>query len=218
MRNSPQVVAPKTPQVSTTQPTPKAQPHKPTPPNPQPQMATQLTPRPMPPQPKPAPPKPQPQQQQVDPLTGLPVLPPISAQTMAPPNQPQPLAVAPSQQQVAGSVHGAIGRSGDASPAAMKTALGDYKQRIYEIVGSYWYPQIDKAFGTIGVGGVSIRFTIHKDGTLSDVQVTNGDNQMILRNISVGALRSPAPFPPFPDELVKEIGDNYTDEFSFSVY
>jgi len=221
MRNSPQVKAPKTPQVSTQRPTPKqTQPQKPSQ-TPQPEMATQVTPRPMPPPPKPAPPKPQPPQQQVDPNTGLPVLAPISAPTLAPPNQSQPLAPSPSQQQVAGSVHGSLGRAGDNSPAAMATDLGKYKEYIYQVVGSYWYPAVDQNFSTIGVGAVHIQFTIHKDGTLSDVEVLDGDtdaSRMILRNISLNALRSPAPFKPFSPQMIKEVGDSYTDDFSFSVY
>ena len=219
MHNSPQVKAPKTPQPSTTPPTPRqAKPQKPTP---QPQMGTQPTPRPLPPPPKPAPPKPQPPQQQIDPVTGLPVLAPISAPTMAPPSETQPLAPSPSQQAVAGSVHGALGRTGDNSPAAMASELGKYKQYVYEVVGSYWYPAVDQGFGTIGVGAVHIQFTIHKDGTLSDVEVLDGDTdagRMILRNISLNALRSPAPFKPFSPGMIKEVGDSYTDDFSFSVY
>jgi outer membrane biosynthesis protein TonB len=220
MRNSPQIQAPKTPQVSTTQPTPRQpQPQKPSPPTPKPQMSTRLTPRPMPPQPKPVPPKPVPPQQQVDPVTGLPVLPPLTAPTMAPPNQSQPLTVSPSQQQVAGSVHGALSRKGDNSPAAMASESGKYKQYIYEVVGSYWYPAVDKAFGTIGVGSVSIRYTIHSDGTLTDVVITSGqDRNPILATLSQQALTSPAPFKPFPPAMVKEVGDSYTDEFSFSTY
>jgi outer membrane biosynthesis protein TonB len=221
MHNSPLVKAPKTPQPSTTPPTPKAQPQKPSP-TPEPQMAQQVQPRPMPPQPpKPAPPKPTPPQPQVDPLTGLPVLAPISAPTMAPPNQVQPLAPAPSQQAVAGSQHGSLGRAGDTSPAAMASDLGKYKQYVYQVVGSYWYPAIDQSFSTIGVGAVHIRFTIHKDGTLSDVEVLDGDtdsSRTILRGISLNALRSPAPFKPFSPGMIKEVGDSYTDDFSFSVY
>jgi len=219
MRNSPEVKAPKTPQPSTTPPTPhQAQPTKPSPPTPQPQMAQQVQPRPLPPPPKPAPPKPTPPQPQIDPNTGLPVLAPISAPTLAPQTQSQPLAPAPSQQATAGSAHGSLGRAGDTSPAAMATDLGKYKQYIYEVVGSYWYPAINQRFGTIGVGSVHIQFTINKDGTLSDVRVLDGNNLLILRDISVNSLRSPAPFKPFSPQMIKEVGDSYTDDFSFSVY
>ncbi len=216
MHNSPQVKATKTPQPSTTPPTPKQeQPQKP---SPQPQMAQQVQPRPLPPQPKPAPPKPQPQQQQVDPNTGLPVLAPISAPTLASPDQTRTLAPAPSQQAVAGSEHGSLGRAGDTSPAAMATDLGKYKQYIYEVVGSYWYPAINQRFSTIGVGAVTIHFTINKDGTLSDVRVSDPNNLLILRDISVNALRSPAPFKPFSPQMIKEVGDSYSDDFTFSIY
>ncbi len=43
-------------------------------------------------------------------------------------------------------------------------------------------------------------------------------SRMILRNISLNALRSPAPFKPFSPQMIKEVGDSYTDDFSFSVY
>ena len=218
MRNSPEVKAPKQQQVSTTQPTPRqTQAQKPIP-SPKPQMAPQMQPRPLPPQPKPAPPKAQPQQQQVDPVTGLPVLPPISAQTLSPPDQSRPLAPTPSQAQVAGSVHGAIGQRGDNSPAAMQSDLGKYKQYVYEVVGSYWYPEVDKKFGAIGVGSVTIRFTIHSDGTISDVEVIDGETNQILKSISQNALVSPAPFNPFTPGMIKEVGTSYTDEFSFATY
>ena len=186
MNTSPLVKAPPTPQVSTSEPTPRqAQPQKPTPPTPNPQLAPQAMPRPLPPQPKPAPPTPpQKPEPQVDPDTGLPVLPPLQAQTMATPDQAKPLAPAPSEQQLAGSIHGSLGRSGDNSPAAMATELGKYKQYVYSVVGSYWYPDIDKHFGLIGVGAVHIQFTIHSDGTLSDVTILDGDNLEQLKSIS----------------------------------
>jgi outer membrane biosynthesis protein TonB len=217
--NSPQVKAQKTPQPSATPPTPRQQQQKPTP-NPQPQMAQVMQPRPMPPQPpKPAPPKPNPPQPQVDPLTGLPVLAPISAPTLAPPNQTQPLAPAPSEQAVAGDVHGAIGAHDDNSPAAMATELGKYKQYLYTVVGSYWRPEIDQKASLIGVGVVTIRFTIHSDGTLSDVEVLDGNQLQILRDISRTALTSPAPFKPFTPGMIKELGaDNFTEEYNFEIY
>ena len=223
LNNTPKVEAPPKPQeVSSTPPTPKQDtPQKPTPPQPNPSKA-QVPPPPKPPQPtlKPLPPKPPVKAPpQVDPLTGLPVLPEINAPTLAPPNSAaQPAAPTPSQLQQATSIHGALGQSGDNSPAAMATELGKYKQYVYSVVGSYWYPSVDKAFGTIGVGVVHIKFTIHSDGTLSDVQVLEGDNLEILKNISTQALRSPAPFKPFNAAMIKQVGDSYTDDFSFSVY
>ncbi len=221
LRTAPQVKAPETPQVSTTQPTPKTpSPQKPVPPGPQQPKVTQTTPQP--PTPNPAKEQAKPQTRpspQIDPDTGLPVLPPIAAPTMSSSPQPRPLAPSPSQQQAATSMHGALGMSGDTSPAAMATELGKYKQYVYSVVGTYWYPDVNQHFGTIGVGQVSIQYTIHSDGTLTDVSITQGDNFIILRDISKNALMAPAPFNRFSDAMLKELGtDSYTDEFSFSVY
>ena len=223
LNQSPNVVAPPKPEVSSTPPTPKAEPQKPTPPQPNPNQGKQPPQQVAPPSPQPLPPKPPAKPQpQVDPDTGLPVLPPLNVATLAPPNSAAPaLAPSPSQPQQAASVHGALGRQGDNSPAAMATELGRYKQYVYSVVGSYWYPSIDKQFGLIGVGSVHIQFTIHSNGQITDVTVLNAkdaDNLQILRDISHNALTKPAPYKAFSDAMIKEVGDSYTDDFSFSVY
>jgi hypothetical protein len=219
LNDSPAVKPTQQPQISSTPPTPRQiQPEKPTPPTPPapPQAQPQPQPKPVPQPPKPQPVKPQPQ---VDPNTGLPVLPAINAPTLAPQNQQaQPLAPASSQLQQAASVHGALGRHGDNSAAAMATELGRYKQYVYSVVGTYWYPDIDSHFGIIPVGMVHIQFTINKDGTLTNVVVLDGNNLVILRDISKRALVAPAPYKPFTDAMIKEVGDSYTDDFTFSVY
>jgi outer membrane biosynthesis protein TonB len=225
LNSTPNVQAPQKPEVSSTPPTPKqAKPEKPTPPQPNPQQGKQ-TPSPQTPKPlRPAPPQKAPPQ--VDPLTGLPLLPPISAPTLAPPNSAaQPLAPAPSQQQQAASVHGRVGADGNNSPAAMATALGKYKQKVYNAVGSHWYPKVDNSFQLLGVGVVHIQFTIHSDGTVETKVLDAGDSStQILLAISINSIREAAPYDPFPPEMVKELisqggdGTSYTDDFTFSVY
>jgi outer membrane biosynthesis protein TonB len=221
LNDSPNVQAPQKPQVSSTPPTPKqATPQKPTPPQPNPQQAKQPSPLPETAT-KPTPPAPPKKTPPVDPLTGLPVLPQINAQTMS---QQDPSLVtpppAPSQPQQAASVHGALGRQGDNSPAAMETELGKYKQYIYSVVGSYWYPAVNKSFQVLPVGMVHIQFTIHSDGTISDVIILEGNtsNLQLLMSISKNALVQQAPFKPFSEAMVKQVGDSYTDDFTFSVY
>jgi hypothetical protein len=98
------------------------------------------------------------------------------------------------------------------------TLLGKYKQYVYEVVGSYWYPAIDQASFYSSVGKVRIKFTIHMDGTLSDVEVMEGKQLVRLAAISLDALKAPQPFKPFTAELVKENGDKYTDDFTFSTF
>jgi outer membrane biosynthesis protein TonB len=218
LNNSPNISPPQKPQVSSTPPTPKsAKPQKPTPPQP-----PQPAPKPLPPTPqKKAPP-------QLDP-NGLPVLPPIDAPTMVPQDQAAPpLAPAASQRQEAGSVHGALGRQGDNSPAAMATVLGKYKQKVYRAVGSRWYPKVDNSFQVLGVGAVHVQFTIYKDGTVETKVLDAGNSSMqTLLSISINSIREAAPYDKFEDypglreELIKEQGgdgSSYTDDFTFSIY
>jgi len=229
LNNSPNIPAPQKPEVSSTPPTPKqAKPQKPTPPQPKPQQAKQ--PQPPQPAPKPAPPTPPKKAPpQVDPLTGLPVLPLINAPTMAPPNEAaQPLAPAAAERQEAADVHGGLGRKGDNSPAAMATVLGKYKQKVYRAVGSRWYPKVDSSFQVLGVGTVHVQFTIHSDGTVETKVLDAGDSSMqTLLSISINSIREAAPYDKFDDypglreELIKEQGgdgSSYTDDFTFSIY
>jgi outer membrane biosynthesis protein TonB len=226
LNNSPNIPAPQKPEVSSTPPTPKVgKPEKPTPPQPKPQQAKQ----PQPPQPtsKPAPPTPPKKAPpQVD-ANGLPVLPPINAPTMAMPNQAaQPLAPAAAEREQAASVHGALGKNGDNSPAAMASALGKYKQRVYQAVGSRWYPKVDQSFQVLGVGVVHLQFTIYSDGRVETKVLDAGDSSMqTLLSISINSIREAAPYDPFPPEMVKELisqqggdGSSYTDDFTFSIY
>jgi outer membrane biosynthesis protein TonB len=228
LNQSPNVVAPPKPEVSTTQPTPKqATPEKPTPPQTNPDQAKQPPPKPPEANPKPLPPTPPAKAPpQVD-ANGFPILPPLNVPTMAPPNAAaQPLAPAPSQRQQAIDSHGAVGMSGDNSPAAMATALGKYLQEVEEDIGSRWYPKTEASQQLFGVGVVHIQLTLHADGTV-DTKVLDDEtgSMQLLTSVSVNSIRESAPFGPFPPEMVKELisqqggdGSSYTEVFSFSIY
>jgi len=218
LNETPNVQTPPKPEVSSTPPTPKQpKPEKPTPPQP-----PQPPAKPRPPTP---PKKPQPQVDE----NGLPVLPPLAAPTMA---QVNPALASPppavSMPQEATSVHGALGRRGDNSPAAMATALGKYKQKIYLAVGSRWYPDVNQHFQTLGVGVVRVQYTIHYDGSVETKVLDPGNSTMQqLLSISINSIRDSAPFDKFEDypglreEIIKEQGgdgSSYTDDFTFSIY
>ena len=231
LNNSPSIPGPQKPEVSSTPPTPKqARPQKPTPPQPKPQQAQQAPPKPPQPAPRPLPPTPQKKAPPpVDSQTGLPLLPPINAPTMAAPNQAaQPLAPAGARPEEASSIHGALGRQRDNSPAAMASVLGKYKQYVYNAVGSRWYPKVDSSFQVLGVGIVHVQFTIHSDGTVETKVLDAGDSTMqTLLSISINSIREAAPYdnfdsyPGLREAIIKEQGgdgSSYTDDFTFSIY
>jgi outer membrane biosynthesis protein TonB len=208
----------------------------PTPPQPQPQKANpaQQAPKPTPPKPPtPTPPKPTPaapSKTTVDPATGLPVLPPINAPTLAPETAVStasiPNPVSTSLPEEASSSHGALGTHGDNSPEAMATEFGRYKAKVYRAVGARWYPKVNDHFQVMPVGLVHVQFIIHSDGQV-DTKVLEGDtsNLQMLLSISINSIRESAPFDPFTDTLKQEIikeqggdGESYTDDFTFSIY
>ncbi len=229
--NSPNIQAKPTPQNSTTPPTPKQQDQPKAETHP-PQTQTAQTPQPNPAKPTPQPPKPappapqvpKPVPQQVDP-DGLPVLPPINAPTLQPQASPsaaraaQVAAPSPVLPAVASDISGRAGISGAPSPEAMATEIGKYKARFYAAVGSYWYPQVNNQLSLLGVGVVTIQYTIHYDGTITTKVLSGGDGSlMLLQTISVTSIRKCSPFLPFPPAMRAQVGDDYTDTFSFSIY
>ena len=64
-----------------------------------------------------------------------------------------------------------------------------------------------------------IQFTIHSDGSV-DTKVLEGNSGtlQLLLAISLNSIREAAPFDPFTDSMIQDIGDSYTDDFTFSIY
>jgi len=194
-------------------PQPKAQPQK-TPPSP----STQ----PPPPTPAPTPQPKTPPPPAVD-ANGLPVLPMLNAPTMAPQTsasqQPQ-TAPPPVMPIVPANLQGMAGISGQPTPEAMKTDLGQYKARFYQAVGSRWYSKLTpQQIQLIGVGSVDIQYTIFPDGTITTKVLQSGGGSMqILLTISRTSILETSPFLPFPPSMLKDYPNGYTDDFSFSIY
>jgi hypothetical protein len=109
---------------------------------------------------------------------------------------------------------------GDNSASAMATDLGRYKAKIYRAVGARWYDKVNKQIQVLGVGTVHITYTIHSDGRLEIVADPDSSNAslMLLHSLSLNAMLEAAPFEPFGDAMKRDVGESYTDDFTFSVY
>ena len=173
--------------------------------------------------------KQKPPDQQYDP-NGLPVLPALNAPTLQPQTpqtepipqtrQASPPRTVPSFAVYQSDVSGQAGTPGDNSPAAMATDLGRYKAKVYRAVGALWYSKVNKQLQVLGVGTVHISYTIYADGTLRITADPDGGNPalMLLHSLSVNSMTEAAPFDQFSDAMRKQVGDSYTDDFSFSIY
>jgi hypothetical protein len=72
----------------------------------------------------------------------------------------------------------------------------------------------------IGVGTVHISYKIYSDGRLEIVgdPDQNTPALMLLHSISINAMLESSPFEPFSEAMKKEVGDSFTDNFTFSIY
>ena len=117
-------------------------------------------------------------------------------------------------------ISGAAGLPGDNTPAAMATDLGRYKAKVYRAVGARWYEKVNRQIQVLGVGTVHITYTIHADGHMEIVADPDSSNPslMLLHTISLDSMLQSAPFDPFSESMKKQVGESYTDDFTFSVY
>lgn len=54
-------------------------------------------------------------------------------------------------------------------------------------------------------GNVRVRFTLHRNGSVSEIFAASNNNLKILEQAAVEAVRSSSPFPPFPESMEKDV-------------
>jgi hypothetical protein len=112
------------------------------------------------------------------------------------------------------------GISGQPSAEEMKTELGAYKARLHQAVASYWYMDIASPMRMqmIGTGSVTVQYTIKADGIITaHVMDHQAGSVALLSTISVRSILKCSPFIPFSASLQQQIGNSYTDSFTFAV-
>jgi hypothetical protein len=114
---------------------------------------------------------------------------------------------------------GAALSTGQAEHKAPVTALDRYKTIVYLAVGSIWYHKIAQSFDLLPVGSVSAKYTIHSDGKVEVTMAAPGDPPLDkFKTLCLGSVMEASPFPAFSEALRKEVGESFSDEFTFSVY
>jgi outer membrane biosynthesis protein TonB len=109
--------------------------------------------------------------------------------------------------------------NGDASVAIRETELGRYKQKLFNSIGSRWHLLVQKNGSMLEIGMVRIRFTITADGRIKNLQVLQGEQLSALMRISrQSVFELDQPWEPFSPSMRQQIGDEYTEEVSFTIY
>lgn len=104
----------------------------------------------------------------------------------------------------------------DAVPASPGSELDRYEKYVYGIVASRWRSETEMAFGSIPGGHLIVGFTVHSNGTLADLSITDGARDLELASMCKWVLMTSAPFNPFSDKLRAEVGEYYNDAYIFT--
>lgn len=107
----------------------------------------------------------------------------------------------------------------DASFASMATALGRYQHKLYLAIGSRWNSKVAQTMAQIGVDRVVIRFHVNPDGTISDLDVVQGNPNSILGLISADSIQQSSNLiGPFPADLLKDKPNGFPWQLAFRIY
>jgi len=102
------------------------------------------------------------------------------------------------------------------SSSQTTSPLCDYRSYFHAKVSQRWYSEMVKNNkGDLRYGTVTIRFKVHSDGTISDLSIVEGDYAGLLKTVSLKVLLDSAPFKPFDQALIKEMGLTYVDDMTF---
>ena len=101
----------------------------------------------------------------------------------------------------------------------MATALGRYQHKLYTAIGSRWNLRIQQTMAQIGVDRVVIRFHVNPDGSISDLDVIQGNPNSMLSVVSADSIQQSSNLiGPFPAELLKEKPNGFPWQLAFRIY
>lgn len=95
-----------------------------------------------------------------------------------------------------------------------------YDSALVESIEKRWYAILDtKDFKPNKTGKVVVRFHLHSDGTVSDVQILENQAVGLLDQACELAIKGCSPFSPWPPDMVKKVGKDYRQiNFTFYYY
>jgi len=143
-------------------------------------------------------------------------------QPQAKPPQPQPPSPPPTPMSFAqqrSDMGGSAPEFGDPSPESKETEIGKYKAKLYRMIGSKWYLNVEKSMSMLSVGEVHIKFYVQANGVIDpkSIEVESGGNSDILETISRDAVKG-AYGEPFSDSMKQQLGAGYSEDITFTIY
>lgn len=110
---------------------------------------------------------------------------------------------------------GSASRRGKIAIDATFSEFGEYQQQFYAAVQVGWYQEID-FFQPIDTSTrVVVRFTMHADGTIQEVEAVQSTASEVATVICESAISKRSPFRPWTKEMVEVFGETRTLHVAF---
>jgi hypothetical protein len=94
--------------------------------------------------------------------------------------------------------------------------FGAYDRALINAVSSRWYSLLDaRDFASDSRGKVVVQFRLHYDGRITDVNISENSAGEMMGLICQKALVDPAPFPVWPADMRRLLGDTRNIQFTF---
>ena len=118
------------------------------------------------------------------------------------------------------AVSGGAAMGQDASFASMGTALGRYQHKLCLAIGSRWNLKVSQMKAKMpNLDRVVVRFQVNADGTVSDIDIVQGDPNSILGTISADSIKQSSDLiGPFPADLKAENPRGFPWQLAFRVH
>jgi outer membrane biosynthesis protein TonB len=99
---------------------------------------------------------------------------------------------------------------------AASSPLGSYDRYLIEAIKTHWYALLDERnYAAESRGKVMLQFVLHPDGRITDMAMPENSASEVLGYICQKAVLDPAPYPPWPMEMRRMIGENRQIQFTF---
>lgn len=96
------------------------------------------------------------------------------------------------------------------------TPFGAYDRYLIDAIQSRWYSLLDERnYAAESRGKVVLQFVLHPDGRVTDMTMSENSAGEVLGYICQKAVLDPAPYPPWPSEMHRMIGENRPIQFTF---
>lgn len=105
---------------------------------------------------------------------------------------------------------GSVSRRGSLAIDATFSEFGEYEQQFYAAVQTGWYQEIEFFQPIDTATRVQVRFTLHADGRVDNVEAVDTTASEIATVICETAISKRSPFRPWTEEMVKVFGQQRT--------